>query len=65
MAGGENIYIRGFGTFMVKKRGPKKARDLQKNTTITITEHFVPKFKPSKDFLDRVKNAQSFSEFEE
>ena len=65
MAGGENIYIRGFGTFIVKKRGPKKARDLQKNTTITINEHCVPKFKPSKDFLDRVRNATPNDAFED
>ncbi|MBU6324909.1 MAG: integration host factor subunit beta [Bacteroidetes bacterium] len=65
MAGGHNIYIRGFGTFQVKKRGPKKARDLQKNTTITITEHFVPKFKPAKEFIDRVKNAQAYPDLNE
>jgi DNA-binding protein HU-beta len=62
MAGGENIYIRGFGTFMVQKRAEKKARNLHNNTTITINEHFVPKFKPSKEFMDRVKNTPSDGE---
>ncbi len=65
MAGGQNIYIRGFGTFQVKKRAAKKARNIQKNTTINITEHFVPKFKPSKEFIDRVKNAQLYPDKEE
>jgi DNA-binding protein HU-beta len=58
MAGGNNIYLRGFGTFQVKRRAAKVARNLQKNTVLSIEEHFVPKFKPSKEFMDRVRHAQ-------
>ena len=58
MAGGNNIYLRGFGTFQVKRRAAKVARNLQKNTVLSIEEHFVPKFKPSKEFMDSVRHAQ-------
>jgi DNA-binding protein HU-beta len=51
---GENVYLRGFGSFIVKKRAEKKARNISKNTTITIPEHNVPVFKPAKIFLDVV-----------
>jgi DNA-binding protein HU-beta len=51
---GENVYLRGFGSFIVKKRAEKKARNISKNTTITIPEHNVPVFKPAKTFLDAV-----------
>lgn len=55
MAKNENIYLRGFGTFHVKKRGKKIARNISKNTTMIIPEHFVPAFKPSKEFMDKIK----------
>ena len=45
-----NVYLRGFGSFVVKKRAKKTARNISKNTTIVIPEHFIPSFKPSKDF---------------
>ncbi len=50
MADGENIYVRGFGSFVNKKRAKKIARNISKNTAIVIDEHFVPSFKPSKVF---------------
>lgn len=51
----QNIYLRGFGTFVVKKRAKKTARNISKNTTVIIPEHFVPVFKPSKEFVSGVK----------
>ena len=51
----ENVYLRGFGSFIVKKRAQKTARNISKNTTIIITEHNIPSFKPAKTFLNEVK----------
>ena len=56
MIGGENVYVRGFGSFVIKKRAQKTARNISKNTAIIIPEHFVPSFKPAKVFVDKVKN---------
>ncbi len=53
---GKNVYLRGFGSFVVKKRAEKTARNISKNTTIIIPEHFIPSFKPSKSFVSKVKN---------
>ena len=50
-----NVYLRGFGSFIVKKRAKKVARNISKNTTITIPEHNIPAFKPSKSFAAKVK----------
>ena len=55
MIGGENIYLRGFGSFVLKTRKAKTARNISKNTTILIPEHKVPVFKPSKLFVDEIK----------
>ena len=52
---GENVYLRGFGSFVIKKRAQKTARNISKNTTITIPEHNIPSFKPAKTFLNEVK----------
>lgn len=52
---GENVYLRGFGSFVVKKRAQKTARNISKNTTIIIPEHNIPSFKPAKTFLNKVK----------
>ncbi len=52
----ENVYLRGFGSFIVKKRAQKTGRNISKNTTIIIPEHFVPAFKPAKVFVDKVKS---------
>ena len=50
-----NVYLRGFGSFIIKKRAQKVARNISKNTTITIPEHNIPAFKPSKSFVAKVK----------
>jgi len=50
-----NVYLRGFGCFIVKKRAKKVARNISKNTTITIPEHNIPAFKPAKSFAAKVK----------
>ncbi|MFP4621695.1 MAG: HU family DNA-binding protein [Bacteroidales bacterium] len=55
MVGGQNVYLRGFGSFIVKKRAQKKARNISKNTEIVIPEHYIPSFRPSKQFVNRVK----------
>ncbi|MDA0779371.1 MAG: integration host factor subunit beta [Bacteroidetes bacterium] len=52
---GENVYLRGFGSFVIKTRKAKKGRNISKNVTIDIPAHNIPSFKPSKDFLDEVK----------
>lgn len=51
----ENVYLRGFGSFVVKKRAQKTARNISKNTTIIIPEHNIPSFKPAKTFVSGVK----------
>ena len=56
MAKEENIYLRGFGSFIVKKRAEKTARNISRNTTIIIPEHYIPSFKPSKMFTGAVKS---------
>jgi DNA-binding protein HU-beta len=53
---GENIYIRGFGSFIVKKRAAKIGRNIKKNIAVAIPEHFIPAFKPAKEFVQEVKN---------
>ena len=52
----KNVYLRGFGSFIVKKRAEKTARNISKNTTIIIPEHFIPSFKPAKTFVGKVKS---------
>ncbi len=51
----ENVYLRGFGSFIVKKRAQKTARNISKNTTLIIPEHNIPAFKPAKTFTLQVK----------
>ena len=51
----ENVYLRGFGTFVVKRRAKKTARNISKNVTIVIDAHDFPAFKPSKSFIDKMK----------
>lgn len=58
MADGENIYVRGFGSFVNKKRARKIARNISKNTAIVIEEHYVPSFKPSRIFTEKIKNSK-------
>jgi DNA-binding protein HU-beta len=56
---GENVYLRGFGSFIVKKRAQKTGRIISRNTTIVIPAHNVPAFKPAKTFVSRVKDGKS------
>lgn len=53
---GENVYLRGFGSFIIKTRAEKTGRNISKNTTIKIPAHNIPAFKPAKVFLEGVKN---------
>jgi DNA-binding protein HU-beta len=57
LASDKNVYLRGFGSFIVKKRAKKTARNISKNTTIVIPEHYIPAFKPAKVFMNKVKNS--------
>ncbi len=51
----ENVYLRGFGSFIIKERAEKTARNISKNTTIIIPAHNIPSFKPAKTFVSVVK----------
>jgi len=51
----ENVYLRGFGSFIIKERAEKTARNISKNTTIVIPAHSIPAFKPAKPFSSQVK----------
>ena len=51
----ENVYLRGFGSFILKKRAAKTARTMSKNTTLIIPEHNIPAFKPAKTFAEMIK----------
>jgi DNA-binding protein HU-beta len=64
MAEGENIYVRGFGSFVNKKRAKKIARNISKNTAIVIDEHYVPTFKPSKVFVEKIKGSEKIKELD-
>ena len=55
LANGENVYLRGFGSFILKHRAEKVARNITKNTTMIIPAHNIPAFKPSDEFLKMVK----------
>jgi len=52
---GENVYVRGFGSFVTKKRAQKIGRIIKRNESIVIPEHYIPAFKPAKTFVDAVK----------
>ena len=52
----ENVYLRGFGSFVVKRRAQKTARNISKNTTMIIPEHDIPSFKPARIFMNQVAN---------
>jgi DNA-binding protein HU-beta len=52
---GENVYLRGFGSFIIKQRAKKTGRNISKNTTIIIPAHKIPSFKPAKTFVTEVK----------
>ncbi|MBP7210935.1 MAG: integration host factor subunit beta [Paludibacteraceae bacterium] len=55
LASKQNVYLRGFGSFVVKQRAEKVARNISKNVTITIPAHVIPSFKPAKTFIESVK----------
>lgn len=56
LSDGENVYLRGFGSFIVKKRAAKIGRNIKKNTAVAIPEHYIPAFRPAQEFLDEIKN---------
>ena len=56
LAGGNEVFLRGFGSFILKKRATKTARNISKKTTIIIPEHHIPAFKPAKVFLQSIKD---------
>ena len=62
LAQGENIYIRGFGSFITKKRAAKIGRNIKKNVAVHIPEHFIPAFKPAKEFVQEVKKLETVKE---
>lgn len=55
MINGEEVFLRGFGSFIIKRRAEKVARNISKNTLIVIPAHNIPAFKPAKSFMDKVK----------
>ena len=55
---GENVYVRGFGSFIAKRRAQKVGRIIKRNETIVIPEHYIPAFKPAKTFVDAVKKGK-------
>lgn len=57
LANGDNVYVRGFGSFVVKARKKKVGRIISQNKSIEIPAHFVPSFKPAKVFVEKVKNS--------
>ena len=57
LADGENVYIRGFGSFVIKKRAKKVGRHIKQNKAIEIPEHYIPSFKPAKVFTEQVKDS--------
>ncbi len=65
MSGGHNIYVRGFGSFVNKKRKKKIARNISRNTAIVIDEHFIPSFKPAKVFINKIKNSEKVKQLAE
>lgn len=54
---GEPVYVRGFGSFILKKRAAKIGRNIKKNIAVEIPEHYIPAFKPAKEFVHAVKNS--------
>lgn len=58
LAKGDNVYLRGFGSFIVKERAEKTGRNISKNTSIIIPAHNIPAFKPAKIFVEEVKTKQ-------
>jgi DNA-binding protein HU-beta len=57
MVNGQNVYLRGFGSFIIKKRAEKTGRNISRNTTLIIPAHNIPSFKPAKTFVNKVKSS--------
>ncbi len=62
LSNGENLYIRGFGSFIIKKRAAKIGRNIKKNISVAIPEHFIPAFKPAKEFVQEIKTSANIKE---
>jgi DNA-binding protein HU-beta len=62
LSSGENIYIRGFGSFITKKRAAKIGRNIKKNVAVAIPAHFIPAFKPAKEFMLEIKSSTHIKE---
>ncbi|WP_255156425.1 HU family DNA-binding protein [Ferruginibacter sp. HRS2-29] len=62
LSNGENLYIRGFGSFIIKKRAAKIGRNIKKNIAVSIPEHFIPAFKPAKEFVQEIKSSPNIKE---
>jgi DNA-binding protein HU-beta len=58
MTEGKNVYFRGFGSFIIKRRAKKIARNISKNTAMVIDEHYIPSFKPAKTFVEKIKKSE-------
>lgn len=58
MESGNNLYFRGFGTFELKLRKKKVARNIKKNTSLIVPEHYIAKFKPAKEFSEKIKTSK-------
>jgi len=65
MSSGHNIYVRGFGSFVNKKRKKKIARNISRNTAIVIDEHYIPSFKPAKVFINKIKSSEKVKQLAE
>ena len=65
MANEENIYLRGFGSFIIKQRASKTARNISRNTTLIIPAHNIPAFKPAKSFIAKVSGQEIEGDLEE
>ena len=65
MANEENIYLRGFGRFIIKQRAAKTARNISRNTTLIIPAHNIPAFKPAKSFIAKVSGQEVEGDLEE
>jgi DNA-binding protein HU-beta len=58
---GDGVFVRGFGTFKTQKRSRRVARNIAKNTSIVIDAHYVPIFKPAKEFIENIKNSENLT----
>lgn len=65
MSNGHNLYIRGFGSFINKKRKRKIARNISRNTALVIEEHYIPSFKPAKIFINKIRSSEKVKEMAE